>query len=85
MKWRDRLPVICSGTSLPGWAILSSYHSLNLVGKYQIVVKKEKEQRKRKQREGDNEVERFARMRFKLSTGPRLHVEGIVVPGSLTT
>lgn len=48
-------------------------------------LKKEKEQRKKKQREGDNEVERLARRRFKLSTGPRLHVEGIVVPRSLTT
>lgn len=48
MNWGDRLPVICSGTSLPGWAILSSYHSLNLVGKYQIVVKKKKKNKERK-------------------------------------
>lgn len=48
MNWGDRLPVICSGTSLPGWAILSSYHSLNLVGKYQIVVKKGKRTKKEK-------------------------------------
>lgn len=44
-NWGNRLPLIWSGTSLPGWAILSSYHSLNLVEKYQIAVKKEKEQR----------------------------------------
>ena len=42
----DRLPLICRGTSLPGWAILSSYHSLNCVEKYQIAVTKGKEQRK---------------------------------------
>lgn len=29
---------------MPGWAILSSYYSLSLVGKYQIVVEKRKEE-----------------------------------------
>lgn len=40
-----------NGTSLPGWAILSCCHSLNLVGKHQIMVKKEKEKRKQQQQE----------------------------------
>lgn len=40
-----------NGTSLPGWAILSCCHSLNLVEKHQIVVKKGKEKRKQQQQE----------------------------------
>lgn len=77
-NWGERLPLICSGTSLPGWAILCSYHSLNLVEKYQIVVTKEQEQRKQ-EHQGDNEVERLERKKLKLSMEPRLHMEGIVV------
>lgn len=32
------LPSICSGTSLPGWAIISHHDSLSLAGKSSIVV-----------------------------------------------
>lgn len=66
---------------MPGWAILSSYYSLSLVGKYQIVVEKRKEERRGKQQPGDNDSERLEGKKLKLFLGPRLHMEGIVVPG----
>ena len=43
--------------------------------------KKRKEERRGKQQPGDNESERLERKKFKLFSGPRLHMEGIVVPG----
>lgn len=66
---------------MPGWAILSSYYSLSLVGKYQIVVEKRKEERRGKQQPGDNDSERLEGKKLKWFSGPRLHMEGIVVPG----
>lgn len=47
------------------------------------MVKEEKEKREINNQRGDNEVERLERMKFKLAMGPRLHMEGIVVPRSL--
>lgn len=85
MNWEDRRPLIGSGTSLPGWAILSSYQSLHLFRKYQIAVNKEKEKREINNQQGDNEAERLQRTKFKLAMGTRLHMEGIVVPRSLIT
>ena len=66
---------------MPGWAILSSYYSLSLVGKYQIVVEKRKEERRGKRQPGDNGSGRLEGKKLKLFSGPRLHMEGIVVPG----